>query len=81
MEALSGSYSRPGLLFLSIIWYVSHYMSLRVWPETEAAVEMKKRQSDGEWRHFAVMDLAGAAEPALSVAGCLPGIHKLRRKR
>ncbi|WP_339369572.1 hypothetical protein [Paenibacillus elgii] len=42
---------------------------------------MKKRQSDGEWRHFAVMDLAGAAEPTLSVAGCLPGILKLRRKR
>lgn len=46
-------------------------MSLRVWPETEAAIEMKKRQSDGEWRHFAVMDLAGAAEPTLSVAGIL----------
>ncbi|WP_262985244.1 hypothetical protein [Paenibacillus elgii] len=42
---------------------------------------MKKRQSDGEWRHFAVMDLAGAAEPTLSVAGCLPGIDKLRWKR
>ncbi|PUA37983.1 hypothetical protein C8Z91_16390 [Paenibacillus elgii] len=72
MEALSGSYSRPRLLFCILFGMSS---------ETEAAVEVKKRQSDGEWRHFAVMDLAGAAEPTLSVAGCLPGIDKLRWKR
>lgn len=53
-----------GASFLYIIRYVSRYISLRVWPETEAVVEVKKRQSDGEWRHFAVMDLALAAEPA-----------------
>ncbi|WP_157261659.1 hypothetical protein [Paenibacillus sp. A3] len=68
-------------------WFVSHYISLGVWPElkagmryfedeamlriyeeTEAAVEAKNRQPDGSWRHFAVMDLDGDAELAASVA-------------
>lgn len=76
-------------------WFVSHYISLGIWPEvkagirffgdeamlriyeeTEAAVEAKNRQPDGGWRPFAVMDLDGDAELAASVARLFARYHQ-----
>ncbi|WP_025852102.1 hypothetical protein [Paenibacillus ehimensis] len=56
--------------------YFGDEAMLRIYEETEAAVEAKNRQPDGGWRHFAVMDLDGDAELAASVARLFARYHQ-----